>query len=144
MRAQGLCAMLVVLACALAALGATPPAQLSSGASTVELPSGLRYRDLAPGRGPVVERGNLVTVHFEARLEKGGEVVSTRERRAPVQFRVGASEVIAGLDRGVEGMRTGGRRLILVPARLAYGDRGVGPVPPGASLVFKVDLLEVR
>ncbi|HEX2252576.1 MAG TPA: FKBP-type peptidyl-prolyl cis-trans isomerase [Thermoanaerobaculia bacterium] len=144
MRVQRVCAALVALGCALATVGAAPPPRWADAGSTVELSSGLRYRDLRPGRGAQVERGHLVTVHFEARLENGSQVVSTRERGAPVRFRVGASEVIAGLDRGVEGMRPGGRRLILVPPRLAYGERGAGPVPPGASLLFEVDLLEVR
>lgn len=117
--------------------GGPPPA--------VELASGVRYVDLAAGNGGPARRGHRVTVHLEGALETGEVVVSTRERQRPMRFRLGDGEVIRGLEDGLEGMRAGGRRRIFVPAEAAYGRRGAGGrIPPDASLVFVVELLEIR
>lgn len=107
-------------------------------------PSGLYTRDLSAGDGSVASAGNEVTVHYTGWLANGEEFDSSRSQQ-PFTFRLGAGEVIQGWDEGVEGMRVGGRRTLVIPPALAYGERGAGGViPPGATLVFDVELLEVR
>lgn len=122
-----------------------PPAASRGGRAAVELPSGVRYVDLEPGEGDPAKRGQRVTVHLVGALESGEVVVSTRERRRPMRFRLGDGEVISGLEEGIEGMRSGGRRKVVVPPGAAYGRRGVAErVPPDSVLVFEIELLEIR
>lgn len=133
------------LLAAVAALGAGPAPAAAGERRPVELPSGVRYADLAPGEGAPVKRGHRVTVHLVGTLESGEVVVSTRERGRPMRFRLGDGEVIRGLEEGLEGMRRGGRRRVVVPPEAAYGRRGVGGrIPPDSVLVFVVELLEIR
>lgn len=106
-------------------------------------PSGLYTRDLREGDGAIASSGSEVTVHYTGWLANGEEFDSSRPR-GPFTFRLGAGEVIQGWDDGVEGMRVGGQRTLVVPPALGYGERGAGGViPPGATLVFDVELLEV-
>ena len=107
-------------------------------------PSGLYTHDLREGDGATASSGSEVTVHYTGWLANGEEFDSSREQQ-PFSFRLGAGEVIQGWDEGVEGMRVGGRRQLVIPPGLAYGEQGAGGViPPGATLVFDVELLEVR
>jgi peptidylprolyl isomerase len=107
-------------------------------------PSGLYTRDVREGDGAAASRGSEVTVHYTGWLSNGEQFDSSREQQ-PFSFRLGSGEVIQGWDEGVEGMRVGGRRRLVIPPALAYGEQGAGGViPPGATLVFDVELLEVR
>lgn len=107
--------------------------------------SGLRYRDEAVGAGAEAMRGRRVTVHYTGTLDDGTKFDSSRDRDEPFQFTLGVGQVIAGWDEGVSGMRVGGRRTLVIPSELGYGARGAGGViPPFATLVFDVELLEVR
>jgi peptidylprolyl isomerase len=98
--------------------------------------------ELAEGAGRRVDRGDYVTIHYEGWLfrdgEKGEQFVSSREQGEPVGVMIGAGMVNRGLDQGLEGMRIGGKRRVVVPPALAYGDAGRGDVPPGATLVYEV------
>lgn len=107
--------------------------------------SGLKYLDLAIGTGDAANSGAMVTVHYTGWLTDGKKFDSSVDRRDPFAFRLGAGKVIRGWDEGVQGMKVGGKRKLTIPPDLAYGARGAGGViPPNATLVFDVELLEVR
>ncbi len=102
----------------------------------------LDTEDILVGTGPEAETGKRIRMYYVGRLLDGTEF--DRTRRRPFEFQLGAGEVIAGWDRGIVGMRVGGKRRLVIPADLGYGARGVPPtIPPNAALVFDVELLEV-
>jgi FKBP-type peptidyl-prolyl cis-trans isomerase len=106
--------------------------------------SGLRVQDLEPGTGAEATPGDLVSVHYTGWLPDGTEFDSSRTGR-PFEFTLGRGMVIPGWDEGVAGMREGGRRKLVIPPALGYGAAGAGGViPPNATLVFDVELLQVR
>jgi FKBP-type peptidyl-prolyl cis-trans isomerase FkpA len=108
-------------------------------------PSGLRYQDLAKGQGAEAREGSTATVHYTGWLPNGEKFDSSRDRNEPFSFKLGAGQVIAGWDEGVAGMKVGGRRKLVIPPSLGYGTAGAPPdIPPGATLVFDVELLDVR
>ncbi len=106
--------------------------------------SGLKYYDLEVGQGTSPERGRQVVVHYTGWLENGTKFDSSLDRGQPFVFTLGAGEVIPGWDEGVATMAVGGHRQLVLPPELAYGDRGAGGlIPPGATLIFEVELLDV-
>ena len=108
------------------------------------IPGGLIKEDLVVGKGASAAAGNDVVVHYVGWLTNGQQFDSSRARRDPLDFALGAGDVIKGWDQGIEGMRIGGKRKLTIPAELAYGKHGCGGViPPDATLVFEVELLEV-
>ena len=99
---------------------------------------------LVLGRGAAASSGDDVVVHYVGWLESGQQFDSSRARRDPLDFALGAGDVIKGWDQGIEGMKQGGKRKLTIPAALAYGDQGCGGViPPHATLVFEVELLNI-
>mgnify|MGYP001557712500 CR=1 FL=1 len=107
--------------------------------------SELQIQDLNPGAGAEAQSGTTVTVHYVGTLTNGTKFDSSRDRNQGFTFRLGAGQVIKGWDQGVAGMRVGGLRKLTIPPELAYGARGFPPViPPNSTLVFEVELLEVR
>jgi FKBP-type peptidyl-prolyl cis-trans isomerase FkpA len=117
--------------------------------STVTKSSGLQYEDLTVGSGDEAKAGNNVTVHYTGWLQNpdgsaGRKFDSSKDRNDPFVFPLGAGHVIKGWDEGVEGMKIGGVRKLIIPAALGYGARGAGGViPPNATLIFEVELLGV-
>jgi peptidylprolyl isomerase len=112
---------------------------------TVVLPDGLKYVDLKVGSGPLPAPGQTVRVHYVGRLLDGTKFDSSRDRHQPFEFALGEGRVIPGWDEGVKTMRVGGRRKLIVPPQLAYGDQGAGDkIPPNATLVFDIELLGVE
>jgi FKBP-type peptidyl-prolyl cis-trans isomerase FkpA len=106
--------------------------------------SGLKYEDLASGEGDQATAGQHVTVHYTGWLTDGSKFDSSRDRNEPFRFKLAAGQVIRGWDEGVAGMRVGGSRRLTIPPQLGYGARGAGGViPPNATLVFEVELLQV-
>lgn len=102
----------------------------------------LDTEDILVGTGATAEAGRRVRMSYVGRLLDGTEF--DRSRRRPFEFQLGAGEVIAGWDRGIQGMRVGGKRRLVIPAELGYGERGMPPtIPPNATLVFDVELLDV-
>ncbi|HSK53622.1 MAG TPA: FKBP-type peptidyl-prolyl cis-trans isomerase [Jiangellales bacterium] len=110
------------------------------------VPDTLRTDDLVEGTGAEATPGSTAVVHYVGvAYSTGEEFDASWNRGAPFQFPVGAGRVIAGWDQGVAGMRVGGRRRLVVPPHLGYGDRGAGSaIGPGETLIFVVDLLDVR
>ncbi len=109
---------------------------------TVTLPDGLKYVDLKVGTGPLPTAGQTVRVHYVGTLLDGTKFDSSRDRGQPFEFPLGEGRVIPGWDEGVKTMRVGGRRKLIVPPALAYGDQGAGDkIPPNATLIFDIELL---
>lgn len=107
--------------------------------------SELQIEELAVGDGAEAQAGNTVDVHYTGWLTDGSKFDSSVDRGKPFSFELGAGRVIQGWDRGVAGMKVGGKRKLTIPPDLGYGARGAGNViPPGATLVFEVELLAVR
>ena len=109
-------------------------------------PSELEIVDLTVGDGDEAAAGQTVSVHYVGVAHSTGEQFdASYDRGDPLQFRLGVGQVISGWDTGVQGMKVGGRRRLVIPPHLAYGDRGAGGViKPGETLIFVVDLLSVR
>jgi len=106
--------------------------------------SGLKYEDLAVGEGAEAVVGKSVSVHYTGWLTDGQKFDSSHDRNDPFAFVLGGGMVIKGWDEGVQGMKVGGKRKLTIPPQLGYGVRGAGGViPPNATLVFEVELLEV-
>jgi FKBP-type peptidyl-prolyl cis-trans isomerase FkpA len=112
-------------------------------AAMQRLPSGLYVQDLREGTGLTAQRTSLVSVRYVGYLPDG-KVVDTTGAGEPLTFRLGGPEMIRGWNQGIPGMKGGGLRRLIVPPGLAYGRRGRGAVPPNATLIFDVQLLEVR
>ena len=140
--------LLAVLAAACSRGGAAKGFSTSLGVDTTTMtkaPSGLWYADLAPGQGDSAVPGRTVTVHYTGWLPDGTKFDSSRDRGEPFAFTLGAGQVISGWDEGVKGMKVGGRRKLVLPPQLAYGDGGAPPtIPPHATLVFDVEVLKVQ
>ncbi|MBE9034961.1 FKBP-type peptidyl-prolyl cis-trans isomerase [aff. Roholtiella sp. LEGE 12411] len=116
-----------------------------SDANAVTTPSGLKYVELKEGTGATPKTGQKVVVHYTGTLEDGTKFDSSRDRGQPFDFKIGVGQVIKGWDEGVGTMKVGGRRQLIIPAELGYGSRGAGGViPPNATLLFDVELLEVK
>jgi FKBP-type peptidyl-prolyl cis-trans isomerase FkpA len=106
--------------------------------------------DSVPGTGTEAKAGSTAVVNYtgwlyapEAEKQRGAQFDSS-VGRSPFSFQIGAGQVIKGWDEGVAGMKVGGKRTLIVPAEMGYGAGGAGPIPPNATLVFEVELLEVR
>ncbi|MFF3176090.1 FKBP-type peptidyl-prolyl cis-trans isomerase [Streptomyces sp. NPDC057900] len=110
-----------------------------------EPPADLEIKDIWEGDGPVAQAGQTVSVHYVGvSFSTGEEFDASWNRGTPLQFQLGQGQVIAGWDKGVQGMKVGGRRQLTIPAHLAYGDRGAGgKIAPGETLIFVCDLVAV-
>ncbi|HQT47690.1 MAG TPA: FKBP-type peptidyl-prolyl cis-trans isomerase [Acidocella sp.] len=113
------------------------------------MPSGVQYEDHVVGTGEMPKKGQMVTVHYTGWLDdngaKGKKFDSSRDRGQPFTFKLGVQQVISGWDLGVATMQIGGQRTLIIPAEHGYGARGAGSViPPGAKLIFDVELLEFK
>ncbi|MDQ2078878.1 FKBP-type peptidyl-prolyl cis-trans isomerase [Xanthobacteraceae bacterium Astr-EGSB] len=125
------------------------PATLWAQAATMTTPSGLKISDTKVGTGATPKRGQTCVMHYTGWLyengAKGKKFDSSRDRGQPFEFPIGAGRVIAGWDEGVATMKVGGQRTLIIPPELGYGARGAGGViPPNATLIFEVELVNVK
>jgi FKBP-type peptidyl-prolyl cis-trans isomerase len=143
-------AMLALAACS---QDAPPGPQAPAAAQSEKDVTELETNDVALGTGDAISVGQRAVVHYtgwlyqpDAAEQKGKQFDSSRDRGQPFRFEVGAGRVIQGWDQGVAGMKVGGRRLLVVPAHLGYGERGAGGglIPPNATLLFDVELLAIE
>ncbi len=105
----------------------------------------LQSTDIVVGKGAEAKTGDTVSVHYLGTLTDGKEFDGSRKRNSPFVFKLGEGRVIKGWDQGVVGMKVGGKRKLVIPPALGYGERGMPPViPPGSTLNFEIELLEVK
>ncbi len=121
----------------------------TTGAPAMIAPPGavteLKIENVVTGTGAEATAGKKVSVHYTGWLTDGTKFDSSKDRGQPFPFTLGAGQVIPGWDKGVAGMKVGGKRKLTIPSQLAYGERGAGGViPPNATLVFEVELLKVE
>jgi peptidylprolyl isomerase len=125
------------------ALGAKPKVSITPINATP--PAKLVIKDIAKGHGKKAKSGDTVTVHYYGALyANGSEFDASWDRGQPFSFPLGAGQVIPGWDKGVVGMKVGGRRVLTIPPELGYGPQGSGPIPPNSTLVFVVDMLKIK
>lgn len=124
-----------------------PAPKLAPGSATV---AALQKTDTVQGTGTEATTGSHVTVNYTgwlyvpAAADKHGEKFDSSIGREPFTFRLGSGMVIPGWDQGVQGMKVGGKRTLVIPAALGYGADGAGPIPPNSDLIFDVELLDVK
>jgi FKBP-type peptidyl-prolyl cis-trans isomerase FkpA len=112
--------------------------------TSITTASGLQIEEIHVGTGETAQAGQFVSVHYTGWLTDGRKFDSSKDRDEPFEFSLGGHMVIAGWDEGVQGMKVGGVRKLTIPPQLGYGARGAGGViPPNATLVFEVELLDV-
>lgn len=104
---------------------------------------GLEVEDLREGTGRTVAPGDRATFHYIGRLASGGMVFDDSRAHGPIQVRIGVGQLIKGWDVGIPGMRVGGLRRLVIAPELGYGDRSTGKIPPGSTLEFEVELIEI-
>jgi len=126
---------------------ATPATTTATGTETMPM----QQTDLAPGNGAEIKSGQSALVHYTGWLydaaapDNKGKQFDSSVGREPFEFPLGAGAVIQGWDKGVVGMKVGGKRQLVIPPEMGYGNRGAGGViPPGATLLFDVELVEIR
>jgi len=104
----------------------------------------VQSKDIVVGTGDIAVAGKQVTVHYVGVFSDGKKFDSSIDRGAPFTFKLGAGEVIKGWDIGVEGMKVGGKRILVVPPSLGYGEKDYGPIPGNSTLIFEIQLLGVK
>jgi peptidylprolyl isomerase len=132
-----------------ASVVAPNPASAQTEGNTVTTPSGLKFTDTKVGTGAEAKNGQTCVMHYTGWLyengTKGQKFDSSLDRGEPFSFALGTGQVIKGWDEGVAGMKAGGKRTLIIPPQLGYGEAGAGGViPPNATLMFDVELLEVK
>ena len=140
--------LLAAVFAAVIAVGISPTAIAQTG-KTMTTPSGLQITDLKVGTGATPKAGQTCVMHYTGWLyengAKGKKFDSSVDRGEPFEFPIGQRRVIAGWDEGVASMKVGGKRTLIIPPALGYGARGAGGViPPNATLIFEVELLDVK
>lgn len=148
-HAGALTALILISALSGAVAAGAPATARAETAGTTTTPSGLKITDIRIGTGPMPQIGQTCVMHYTGWLyqngAKGKKFDSSLDRGQPFEFRIGAHQVIGGWDEGVATMKVGGKRTLIIPPELGYGARGAGGViPPNATLIFDVELLDVK
>ncbi|MBI4084756.1 MAG: FKBP-type peptidyl-prolyl cis-trans isomerase [Candidatus Levybacteria bacterium] len=104
----------------------------------------VKIDDITVGTGQEAKSGDTVVVHYTGTLTDGTKFDSSVDRNEPFETQIGVGSVIQGWDQGIPGMKVGGKRKLTIPSSLGYGDQGSGKIPPNATLVFEIELLEVK
>jgi FKBP-type peptidyl-prolyl cis-trans isomerase len=134
-------ALLIAATCARGDVASSPATQPTTRTTA----SGLTIIEVKPGDGDVAGAGDTVSVHYTGKLKDGTKFDSSYDRNQPIQFVLGAHQVIPGWDEGIAGMKVGEKRQLIIPSDLAYGANGTpdGTIPPNATLYFDVELMGV-
>lgn len=121
-------------------------ATLGQAAQVLTTPSGMKVEILQEGNGPLPKKGQTVVVHYTGTLMSGKKFDSSRDRNQPFSFPLGAGQVIRGWDEGIALLKVGSRARLTIPPELGYGAQGAGGgvIPPNATLVFDVELIDVK
>jgi len=128
-----------------ATTGAAPAAPTKLDESQIiTTPSGLKYADLTTGSGAEATPGKQVSVHYTGWLTNGTKFDSSLDRGEPFTLQLGSGSVIKGWDEGLVGMKVGGKRQLIIPPELGYGDADQGVIPPKSTLIFEVELVDVK
>ncbi|MDD2899506.1 MAG: FKBP-type peptidyl-prolyl cis-trans isomerase [Desulfuromonadaceae bacterium] len=144
MKRFGKIAVAVLVATILAVPAFAAKEAKKGAGKTVTTASGLKYVDVVVGKGASPTAGKQVTVHYTGTLVNGKKFDSSVDRKEPFSFIIGVGQVIQGWDEGVMTMKVGGKRKLTIPSKLGYGARGAGgDIPPNATLLFDVELLDV-
>ena len=149
-RAGAMAALsLVAVLTGVVAAGAPDTALAQAAGTTVTTPSGLKITDTVVGTSATPKPGQICVMHYTGWLYEGGakgkKFDSSLDRGQPFEFPIGRRQVISGWDEGVATMKVGGKRTLIIPPELGYGARGAGGViPPNATLIFDVELLDVK
>jgi len=134
-----------VVASQLTALSdATQKGATASVDTEITTPSGLKYVDIVVGTGASPKPGDRITVHYSGTLQNGEKFDSSYDRGQPFTFPIGMGRVIKGWDEGVMTMKVGGKRKLIIPPQLGYGQRDMGKIPPNSTLIFEVELLGIQ
>jgi FKBP-type peptidyl-prolyl cis-trans isomerase len=139
--------VLSLTASPLAAYAEQPTANAGASKGMTKTWTGLQYQDHVVGTGAVAKHGKTVSVKYTGTLYPSGQEFDSSDRHGgdPILFKLGAGRVIEGWDEGITGMQVGGKRTLIIPPDLAYGDSGIaGVIPPGATLKFDVELVDVK
>ena len=149
-RLMTLGAILALAACQPSGSNNNQEAAMESAPVTQTI-DGLQITDLIVGDGATAESGQTIVVHYTGWLydptqpdNKGSKFDSSVDRGQPFEFPLGAGRVIKGWDQGFSGIQVGGKRLLVIPPEMGYGSRGQGPIPPNATLMFEVELLDTK
>ena len=122
----------------------TPIQNSSQSGSIVTMSDGLKIQDLSIGMGQEAKSGDTVAVNYLGTLENGTKFDSSYDRNQPFITQIGVGQVIKGWDEGIPGMRVGGKRKLIIPPALGYGDQAQGPIPANSVLIFEVELVSVK
>lgn len=137
--------LLAMAACAPAATAGGKAEGQAGGPKEQTTPSGLKYTDETIGTGESPKVGQIAVVHYTGWLLDGKKFDSSKDRGQPFEFPLGQGRVIKGWDEGVATMKVGGKRTLIIPPALGYGERGAGgAIPPNATLKFEVELLGIK
>ena len=134
--------VLLALLALVVAVGSSGCKKKAGAKRTLE--GGLVVQDISLGTGSEAAAGRTVAVHYVGRFTDGNKFDSSHDRGQPLEFKLGTGAMIQGFDLGIPGMRVGGKRQLTIPAELAYGARGGGPIPPNTTLVFDVELVALK
>lgn len=124
--------------------GATPTSENAPVNKTAPQTTGLKIEDIKEGTGSAVKSGDTIVIHYKGTLTDGTKFDSSYDRGQPFETTIGVGQVIEGWDKGIIGLKVGGKRKLTIPPSMAYGAQQVGNIPPNSTLIFEVELLEIK